>query len=335
MSKTRPSSDGASKATRPGGSAGLRDRLGWWWQAPLGLLVLSILIVLVISIAFGATRPNTGNPPAPTSSASPRDDGLPTPIASPAPLSPAPQLSELDAEIARIEQKYGVLVGITLSQAAPRARVTQRPWHGGSLSSGPAFGTIDVALGLAVLGDGKQPSDPDYLFNRALADNSRAADDALWAFLGTPEEAAEKTQEALRSYGDWRTSVPATSTVNREAPYLDTEWTLESQARVAGAMLCDYVAVHPVLSKLNDPADDPWGLQTIPMAYAKGDWGTMGNGDTLVRQFGIMRLADSTQVGIAMAVSGQFTDPAVGQGAITELTNATRRLATGIAPPAC
>ena len=66
MSKTRPSSNGASKATRPSGSAGLRDRLGWWWQAPLGLLILSILIVLVISIAFGATRPNTGSPPAPT-----------------------------------------------------------------------------------------------------------------------------------------------------------------------------------------------------------------------------------------------------------------------------
>ena len=72
MSKTRPSSNGASKATRPSGSAGLRDRLGWWWQAPLGLLILSILIVLVISIAFGATRPNTGSPPAPTSSASGR-----------------------------------------------------------------------------------------------------------------------------------------------------------------------------------------------------------------------------------------------------------------------
>jgi len=335
MSRRRPSPHGAGKATSASTASGLRSRLGWWWQAPLGLLILSILIVLAITIAFGATRPNTGNPPAPAGSASPQTGTLPTPIGSPAPLSPAPELAELDAEIARIEQKYGVLVGITLSQAAPRARTTQQPWHGGSLRGGPAFGTIDVALGLAVLADSSQPSDRDYLFNRALADNSGAADDALWAFLGTPDEAAKKTQQALRSYGDWSTSVPAISATNRETPYLDTEWTLESQARLAGAMLCDYVDVHPVLSKLNDPADDPWGLQTIPMTYAKGDWGTMVNGDTLVRQFGIIRLTDSTQAGIAMAVSGQFTDPSVGQGAITELANVTRRLATGIASPTC
>ena len=67
----------------------------------------------------------------------------------------------------------------------------------------------------------------------------------------------------------------------------------------------------------------------------EGWWGTLVNGDIMVRQFGTMRLSDSTQVGIAMAVTGGFGEPAEGEGAITELANTVRRVATGFAEPNC
>lgn len=330
MSNPSSSTDGPPKGIRA-----LRSRLGWWWQAPAGLLVLSIAIVLITTIAFGATRPNVGNPPGPAVSATPQRSGLFTPAGSPPALAPAPVQAELDAEVARIEEKYGVLIGITISQAASPSRTSQETWRGGTLQGGPAFGTIDVAMALAVLADSKQPSDRDYLFNRALADNSRAAQDAMWAFLGSPEDASRKTTQALRRYGDWRTVVPATSTRNPQSPYLDTEWSLEAQSRLAGAMRCDYVDVHPAMSKLNDPAHNAWGLQTLPLTYSKGEWGTLANGDIMVRQFGTMRLSDGTQVGIAMAATGGFDEPADGEGAITELANTVRRVATGFAEPSC
>lgn len=335
MSSVKPSTPGDAHATRATSTSGLRHRLGWWWQAPLGLLVVGILAVLLTTITFGATRPNTGNPPAPTASASTSPGGLVAPVTSPDVQSPAPELPELDAEIARIEEKYDVLAGVAIGQAAFPFRAQQATWQGGTLRGGPALATIDVPIALAVLADSKQPPDANYLFNRALADDSAAGDEALWAFLGTPEQAAEKTTQALRTFGDWRTVVSSTSVIGRDAPYLQTQWTLESQSKVAGAMLCDYVVVHPVLSKLNDPAADPWGLQTIPMSYSKGAWGRTGNGDALVRQFGVIRLADGTQVGIAIAVSGSLDDPALAKGAITELSNVVRRLATGFYPPNC
>ena len=330
-----PGSSTTSKATRPGQAKGLRDRLGWWWQAPVGVLVVSILVVMLTVITFGATRPNTGNPPSPGSSTSPEPIGLPTALVSAPQLSPAPVLPELTAAIERLEQKYDVLIGLTLSQVAQPLRHDQDTWYGGRLRGGQAFATIDVPMALAVLGDARQPQQRDYLFNKALADDSAAADDALWAFLGSGEQAADKTTRALQSFGDWRTLVPSESQANSEAPYLDTQWALDAQSRLAGAMLCDFVKVHPVLSKMNDPAESAWGLQVQPLSYSKGGWGRAVNGDTLVRQFGIMRLADGTEVGIAMAASYASPDPEIGKGALTELATSVRKTARGIEPAHC
>lgn len=335
MSRTGSPAPGEPGGRNPHLGSSRHRRPSWWWRAPISVLVGSIAIVLITTIAFGATRPNTGNPPPPTDSSNSSRSPLVVPVISPQAQSPAPDLPELDAEIALTEQKYGVVAGVAISQAAFPLRTKQATWQGGTLRGGPAFATIDVLIALAVLADDKQVSNADYLFNKALADDSAAADEALWAFLGTPDEAAQKTTQALRSFGDWRTTVSSESDLSREAPYLQTLWTLESQARVAGAIYCDYVDVHPVLSKLNDPADDPWGLQTIPMTYSKGAWGKTSNSDTLVRQFGLLRLADSTTVGIAMAVSGAADDPSVGKAAITELSNAARRLASGFYSPNC
>lgn len=335
MSGPRRSAHGASKATRRGGISGWRSRLGWWWQAPLGLLIVSIVIVLITTIAFGATRPNTGNPPPPGGSASARPIPRFTPMASPTQERPAPELAELDARLAAIEAKYDVLIGLSLTQVGRPFTARQLSWAGGTLRGGAALATIDVPMALAVLAEPRQPLQRDYILTKALADDSAAGDEAIWAFLGEPAEAAAKTTDALRNYGDWRSLVPAESAHHPAAPYLDTQWSLESQSRFAGAVFCDYVDTHPVISKLNDPTDDPWGLQTLPMTYAKGAWGKMPNGDILVRQFGIIRLADGTEVGIALATSGPGDEPLLGQAAITELSNAVRLLASGIDPPNC
>ena len=48
-------------------------------------------------------------------------------------------------------------------------------------------------MALAILDQERQPQQRDYMFNKALADDSAAGDEALWAFLGTPEQAASAT----------------------------------------------------------------------------------------------------------------------------------------------
>lgn len=335
MSKPRSATDGATKVTAQGAKHRQRSRYGWVRRAPLGALLLAIVLVLVTAIAFGATRPNTGRPPAPLSGSPSQPIGLPSVQVGQPELVAPPDLPELDARIAAIEAKYDVLVGITLSQVASYPVRTQQTWYGGTLRSGPALATIDVAMALAIIDGEKQPLDRNYMFNRALADDSAAADAALWAFLGDPEEAAALTTQALRVRGDWATVVPFEDETERLAPYLRTNWDLDAQSQLMGALICDQVEAYPVLSKLNDPAEEPWGLQTTPLSYSKGATGEMGNGSLLVRQFGLIRLADGTQLGIAMAVSTTGDDADDGRDAITELANAVRRLATGFEPRSC
>lgn len=330
----RGSADGGTHPTRRGANSGLRTRLGWWWQAPLGLLIFSVIIVLISTIAFGATRPNTGNPPAPGGKEStPRLTVLHSPFASPPDLAPAPELPELSQAIASIERRYDVTIGITLDGLAVPYQRTQQTWYGGTLRSGDAFATIDVAIALAVLDNPRQPQDRGYLFNRSLAGNSAAADDAMWAFLGTADEAATKTTNALRDHGDWTTRVPAES--DRDiAPYLTTDWRLDAQSRLMAALYCDAIDMHPVLSQLNDRTPDPWGLQTLPLSYAKGGWGELANGETMVRQFGLIRLRGGQLLGISMAAVGG-DDPDAGKQALTELAGQVRQISPGTFASGC
>ena len=326
MSIDRSTTDDASKGTSTTGHPKKGRLPAWVRRTPLAALVLTIAVLLVTSIAFGATRSNTGRPPPPQTStpgASPTP-GPPTPLVPPAQLAPAPELAELTAQIRRIEQRYRVSLGISIGQVAPYYARTQITWQGGILRDGPALATVDVPMAMAIVAGENQPLDREYVFNRALADDSAAADAALWAFLGDPAEAAERTTELLRAYGDWATRVPAEHPDSPGAPYLYTEWSLDDQAHLMGALACDIDKSFPVLSKLNDPTDQMWGLQTIPLSYSKGAWARLPNGRLLVRQFGLLKLADGTQVAIAMAASSRSEDPSAGRAAITELSNAVR-----------
>ena len=177
------------------------------------------MIVLMTTIAFGATRPNVGNPPGPAVSASPQRSGLFTPAGSPPALAPAPAQAELDAEVARIEDKYGVLIGITISGGQP-VRVTQETWRGGT-HGGPAFGTIDVAMALAC-GRGQAALRP-RLPVQPGARRQLAPRRTPWAFL--EREDASGRPQALRRFGDGALSCrPPPPNPSR---YLDTEWSLE------------------------------------------------------------------------------------------------------------
>lgn len=166
-------------------------RLSWWWKAPLSALLLAgILAIMVSTIAFGATRPNTGNPPGArgfgVQQLAQRAAHLP--LVAPPDLTPAPDLPELDAQIAAIEAKYNVTLGITITSVAGVYQRQQATWYGGMLRGGDALATIDVPMAVAILDQERQPQQRDYMFNKALADDSAAGDEALWAFLGTPEQ---------------------------------------------------------------------------------------------------------------------------------------------------
>ncbi len=97
---------GTSQATVSDSQKPESSRLSWWWKAPLSALLVGILAIMVSTIAFGATRPNTGNPPAPEASASSTPPSvLHSPLVAPPELAPAPALPEVDAQIAAIEEK--------------------------------------------------------------------------------------------------------------------------------------------------------------------------------------------------------------------------------------
>ncbi len=309
-------------------------RLGWWWKAPRGILLVVVTVVLTSIAAFGATRPNTGNPPAPTSATPSPSRGLPTPVTAPNTASP-PDLSDLATTIARIAGEHGVEVGVQLATLAAPDKQVEQSWRTGTVYSSPALGTIDLAMGMALVDDPKPPSSLDHLLNRSLADNSASASEAIWTYLGGGEDAAARTQTALRFYQNWGVSVATSSTTSPSTPFRDTNWPLSAQAEFMAHMGCDRIHAFPVLSKLNDPADNPWGLQGMPMARARADTGFLPNGSAVARQAGLVRTRDGVTLGVAIVAIDPTGDIDQTREALTRIAGRLRPDAVGFVAGGC
>lgn len=304
----------------------------WITGTPTWALIVTISLALIVAITYGATRPNRGDPPRPQISRSVPSLTLVAPTRVSDVLYPAPELAGLDAYIASLEADRDVLVGIGIAQMARPFAAQQASWHGGSLHGERAYQTIAVPMAMAIMAEPKQPQDRSYLFNRSLGHQSSAATEAMWAFLGTPEQAGPKVDQVLRRGGDTVTVVQVDPTPKS---YLATSWTLTDQAAFLGAVGCRGLANHPILSQMNDRKVDPWGMDTLPMSQVIGGGGPAADGNAEVRQMGLIYLHDGTRVSVAIAISAPADRADQARAIAGEIAYAIRAQATGFQPPHC
>lgn len=204
----------------------------------------------------------------------------------------------------------------------------------GSVTAGVAWSTIKVPLSVAaVRADGGRPSTAtSALIRRAVTVSDNAAAERLWARLGGGAKAAAAVNAVLADGGDTVTRVPAARLRPGFSVFGQTRWSLGRAAAYAARLPCQRGAA-PVLTQMGRiAAGQRWGLGSLgASARFKGGWGPDPSGAYLVRQLGVITLADGRQVGVAIASrprSGAFTD---GQTALTGIARwlATRRLVGG------
>jgi len=309
-----------------------RRRLTWAWRAPISVVLLVGIAVLVATTIYGANRQPVRPPiPIPTESQSP----LYRPAATPSPDNAAPLQPALQDVIRQIQANDDLAVGVAISSIAKPQTRTQAILTAGTITGGEAWQTIAIPMALAIVAQERQPEDREYLFRRALTADSIAAMDAMWAFLGEPAQAAEKTTAQLREYNDRLTQVPQTGTRGYQA-YLTTPWRLEDQAQSLAAMSCAYRRTQPVLSFIDDhePAES-FGLAKLPNAFVKNGQGLNESGQLVFRQAGLLWLSDDTEVAVALTVSSASHDDNSAKAALDALAAVISTQVAGFDRPAC
>ncbi len=307
-------------------------RTSWLARMPVWLMVVVMSTALFAAATYAATRPQNGRPAPPPPVASSGSNPSPTPsryhlpTASP---SPAPEKPELTAAVSAIEKKHDVQLGVAIAPLAPVGQQTVAAFEAGTVNTGKAWATLDVAIALAVMREPKQPEDLDYLLNRALIEGSTAADEALWSFLGDPEDAAEKTRAILQEAGDNATVVRSTSPDPDVQPYAQTLWSNRAQAQFGAAIYC-MDGTWSVMNRMDDqPAEARWGLGRLARTQYKSGSGTQPNGTLLVRQFGAATLANGDRVGIGISAVASADAEQQAKDAISELADTIYNQATG------
>lgn len=309
-----------------------RRRLTWPWRAPISLVLLIGIAVLVATTIYGANR-QPQRPPiqAPTASQS----ELYRPAATPSPDHPAPLQPALQDVIRQIQSNPDLSLGVAISNITKPQTRKQATLTAGTVTSGEAWHTIAIPMALAIVAQERQPEDRDYLFRRALASDSTAGMDAMWAFLGDPAQAAAKTTAQLREYSDHLTTVPQAGNRGYQA-YLTTPWRLEDQAQYLAAMSCSYRRTQPVFAFLDEhlPAES-FGLAKLPGAFVKDGQGLNESGQLVYRQTGILWLADGTEVAVALSVASDTHDDVAIKAALDRLASVIATQVGGFNAPTC
>lgn len=309
-------------------------RQSWLARIPIWALVIMLGAALTGAIAYAATRPQNGRPapPPPVASSGSRPSATPSastlPTADPA---SAPSLPELEAAVAEIEARHWVNLGVAIAPLSPVGQARMAAYEAGTIRNGEAWATIDIAIALAVKREPKQPEDLNYLLNRAIIESSPAADDALWSFLGSAEDASDKVEAILREAGDVTTVVRSTSSDPQVPAYATSLWSNREQARFGAAIYC-MPGTWTVMNRMDDqPAADRWGLGRLPRTQFKGGSGTQPNGTVLLRQFGAVTLGDGSRVGVGLAAVARSGGESAAKEAANELADALYNHATGFA----
>ena len=174
----------------------------------------------------------------------------------------------------------------------------------GTLREDVAWSTIKVPIALAIeTKTGGRPSTSEQsLLTRAITASDNAAAEALWGSLGTPTAAAAAVQTVLAKTGD--TSTRVETRVHRPGftSFGQTRWSLADQQRFIAGLPCLPHAA-PVLSLMQQVIPDQrWGLGSLGAStQLKGGWGPGPRGGYLVRQMGIVRLANGRLLATSIA----------------------------------
>jgi hypothetical protein len=223
----------------------------------------------------------------------------------------------LAASFARLAARLGGSEGVAFTSVGGTATTRLGSWQ-----TGVGWSTVKVPLAVAVVA--KSSGHPDAgvraLMRRAITASDNAAAEQLWSSLGEPRTAAAKVQAVLRSAGDGATVVQSQRVRPGFTAFGQTTWSLASQSRFAAALPCiKYSSDVLALMGAVEPGQR-WGMgATGRPAQFKGGWGPGRGGGYLVRQVGVVTLANGSRIGLAIAsepADGRF---ATGSANLTAL----------------
>ena len=237
---------------------------------------------------------------------------------------------------AGLERRLGGTSGVAVSGVGLARPVSEL----GTLREGVAWSTIKVPIAVAIEArfGGAPPPETQALLTSALTASDNAAAEALWATLGPPGTAGATVQRVLASTGDTATRVETRVLRPGFTSFGQTVWSLNSQQRFIAGLSC-LAHAQPVLSLMQQvEPDQRWGLGTLGSGTRfKGGWGPDPAGRYLVRQMGIIRLANGRLIAASVATippDGSFGTGTANLGAIAQWL-ATHVNAAAVPPARC
>jgi len=174
----------------------------------------------------------------------------------------------------------------------------------GSWRSGLGWSTVKVPVAVAAVtqAGGHPDSQLQSLIRRSITVSDNAAAEQLWSYLGTPTVAAARTQAVLRSAGDAGTRIQSQRIRPGFTAFGQTTWSLARQAAFSAKLPC-IKDTREVLRLMGDvEPGQRWGMGAAGRpARFKGGWGPGRGGGYLVRQMGIVTLANGSRIVLAIA----------------------------------
>lgn len=202
-------------------------------------------------------------------------------------LSDGPHLdlSDLDENVAEIEEQLDVQVGVAVFDGTQDITA-------GSVGVMPAWSTIKVPIALVAqkhCSYGEKAL--EKLTEAAIEWSDNDATDQLWGCLGSAADASRLVSEEIAKSG---------VTVKPQPAWGTTAWTLPGQARY-GYQLAAVPEDNPVIVDMHKIVDEHrYGLGQLDNVPFKGGWSDADDGSWHTRQFGFTTIGETTY-GIAIA----------------------------------
>jgi hypothetical protein len=194
----------------------------------------------------------------------------------------------------------------------------------GTLHGGVAWSTIKVPIAMAIetRAGGNPTAHEQSLLTRAITASDNSAAEALWSSLGPPSAAAAAVRNVLASTGDTATEVETRVLRPAFTSFGQTRWSLAAQQRFIAGLPC-LPNAGPVLSLMTQVIPDQrWGLGSLGAETKfKGGWGPGPDGRYLVRQIGIVKLANGRSLAASIATMPADGSFHTGTAGLTQIAN--------------
>jgi len=241
-----------------------------------------------LAAALSSKGPTVTNSPSPRASAT-----------TTGPLPPAGDSAALRVSFDKLAARLGGSEGLAFTPLGGTAATQLGSWR-----TGVGWSTVKVPLAVAVVAksNGQPDAGVQRLMRRAITASDNAAAEQLWASLGEPRTAAAKVQAVLRSAGDGQTRVQSQRVRPGFTAFGQTNWSLANQSAFAARLPCIKYS-NDVLALMGAvESGQRWGIGAAGRpAQFKGGWGPGSGGGYLVRQMGIVTLANGSRIGLAIA----------------------------------